>query len=129
MRITPRERSDDRRDNRRTWKPPTGVVKWLRATGKRLVGRVGGWLARADAPADGPADQSGTGLRVADSEKGEAEVRVRATVEGGNGTDRPPTPGERSPVKTQRRGERIRIYDPDEPEAFVTSDTWDSVER
>jgi hypothetical protein len=42
---------------------------------------------------------------------------------------RPPMPGERSDVETERDGGSFRVYDPDEPEAYVVSDEWEPVER
>ncbi|MFC7133806.1 MULTISPECIES: hypothetical protein [Salinibaculum] len=41
----------------------------------------------------------------------------------------PSAPAEHPTVSTRREGDRFRIYDPDDPEAYVSSDEWMPVER
>jgi len=38
-------------------------------------------------------------------------------------------PNEDSEVETERAGDRFRVYDPDNHEAYVSSDEWVSIER
>jgi hypothetical protein len=57
-----------------------------------------------------------------------AGVAPRKTSPNGS-VARPSTPGERSDVETERDGDSVRVYDPDEPEAYVVSDEWTPVER
>lgn len=134
MSITPIEGNNDRSGQEGSEPGRSGVRARVRAFGRRLLNGLRSVLSptgtssqtRSNAPAE--RERTGTDLVVGPQN---TTSRVPATrsqrVEGT--TDRPPTPGERSNIDTQRQGDRFRVYDPDDPDAYISSDNWVRVER
>jgi len=132
MSLTLKREDGDSGDNRRTGGVSTGVTRLVRAAGRWIVDAVHGMLSPGQTSSVNEPVSDGrreTELRVVDEDRADAVVPVRATVEKNREANRPPTPGEQSAVQTQRRGEHLRVYDPDHRKAYVSSDTWKPVKR
>jgi hypothetical protein len=133
MSITPIEGNGDRTGEEASEPGQTGVRARVRALGRRLLNGLRSVLsstgntpqAQSRAPAED--DRTETDLVVGSQHSASGVPATRQRVNGA--TDRPPTPGEQSNVDTQRQGDRFRVYDPDDPDAYISSDSWVRVER
>lgn len=104
------------------WGRLRAAVRWLRTRlpprGSRAPRRDHGSDRTGSVDADVNSDADSISATKALSEPSAARPVAR-----------PALPSERTDIDTERAGDSVRVFDPDDPEAYITSDTWMSVER
>lgn len=108
----------------------SGVRGRLRAAGRWLLERLRS-MRPSTASADEATSERERTNRVLLAPRGESESTDQTLPEpaADSPTARPAMPGEESDVDTERDGDSFRVYDPNDSDAYVTSDEWVPVER
>jgi len=146
MGLTPIEDRSDAGDGTPRGDDTRGVRQRLRAAVSHLVGDVLGRISAllpaseddrgAVSPNRGRGDRS---TRNDGIQREEAAIRPsgQARLESGRGkqqlparrTDKTPVHRRKLQAEARRRGDTLRVYDPDREDAYITSDVYERVER
>ena len=132
MSITPVEENEGGKNREQPRDDRPGVrarlQSWLAAVGERIRSAVTP-TDEEDDSRDSDPSQSGQ-IRVAGQRRLTAQQGSTAQSEGRDG----PPPARRTlpgntRIDTERDGETLRVYNPHQEEAFISSDTWTDIEE
>lgn len=113
------DETDSRERSETVWRQLRDTVHHL---GKRVLDRLSSAVRGHQS-----SDDDATTPLLANTEQPRTQTPVRPASEAQR--ERPATPAETSGVQITHSDETLRVYDPDESEAYVDSDTWRPVER
>lgn len=120
-----REKSERRDDDPAV----SGVRARLRAAGQWLLQRLQSVGTDASTTSEEDAESTESCPEQGSKQQTTAVSTTALEPASDRATARPAMPSERSDFDTERAGDSFRVYDPEDPDAYISSDNWVPVER